>query len=422
MASFHTGFVCVACGAQNTDRALAGPCPNCGGNLDATYDHARIAREIDPRAIADAADRSIWRFAPFLPVDPASALADAGEVLRQVGNSPLVRARRLEARIGARAIWLKDDTRLPSASFKDRASAMVIARALETGRTVVATASSGNAAAALAVMSASAGVTAVIFVPRTTPEGKLAQMLIHGARVFTVDGSYDDAVQLCEQACSKFGWWNRTTGVNPYTREGKKTAGFEIANQLGLANGNNPFQAPDAVVVPVGDGNIISGVHKGFRELLAVGWIDKMPRFYGVTATLAPSLYRAWQAGRETFDYVAASTIAGGISVDRPNDGAMALRAVNSTGGRFVESTDEEMLAGMATLAQTEGVYVEPACAAAWVGLIKARAAGWINPDDEVVLQLTGSGLKDTRSALLASGKAAIVKTLEDIDRQPHAA
>jgi threonine synthase len=414
--SFHTGFVCVSCGARFAPGQTDGACPACGGNLDATYDYARIGREVDPRAIADATDRSIWRFAPFLPVDPARALAGAGDVIRQVGNSPLIRARRLEARLGARAIWLKDDGRLPSASFKDRASAMVVARAIEAGRTVIATASSGNAAAALAVMSACAGPQAVIFVPRTTPEGKLSQMLIHGARVYVVDGTYDDAVRMCAEACAKFGWWNRSTGVNPFTREGKKTAGLEIAEQLGRAEGGAPFRAPDAVIVPVGDGNIISGVCKGFRELFAAGWIEAMPRFYGVTATLAPSLYRAWQAGVETFDLIEATTIAGGISVDRPNDGAMAIRAVRDTGGIFIEATDTEMLAAMPVLAQAEGVFVEPACAAAWVGLEKALTNGLIRPDEEVVLQLTGSGLKDIRSALAAAAKPTVIRSVDDVD------
>lgn len=409
----HTGFQCVGCGAQHAITTLDGPCPACGGNLDATYDLARLAADVDPRAIAGAQDRSIWRFGPFLPVEAGAALSGVAEPMRRVGDSPLNRAHRLEARIGARAIWLKDDGRLPSASFKDRASAMVVARARETGRRVVATASSGNAAAALALMAACGGVQAVIFVPRGTPEGKLAQMLIHGARVYVVEGAYDDAVRMCEQACAKFGWWNRSTGANPYTREGKKTAGFEIAAQLGGAGA--PFRAPDAVVVPVGDGNIISGVHKGFRELQAVGWIDRMPRFYGVTATLAPSLFRAWKAGVETFELLPATTIAGGISVDRPNDGALAIRAVNGSGGVFLEASDEEMLEAMMELARLEGVFVEPACAAAWVGCRKALAAGLIGADEEIVLQLTGSGLKDTRSALRAAGQPQRAFTLADV-------
>lgn len=410
--TYHTGFTCVACGAQHADPSLAGPCPSCGGNLDATYDYARITREIDPRAIAGSADRSIWRFGPFLPVNPA-VLAGVGDGLRRVGDSPLLHARRLGARVGATNLWLKDDSRLPSSSFKDRASAMVVARALETGRNVIATASSGNAAAALAAMAACAGVETVIFVPRGTPEGKLAQMLVHGARVYIVDGLYDDAVQLCDQACRRFGWWNRSTGVNPYTREGKKTAGLEIAAQLGDAT--HPFRAPDAVVVPVGDGNIISGVYKGFRDLLSVGWIPRLPRFYAVTATLAPSLIRAWRAGIETFDLVPATTIAGGISVDRPNDGAMAIRAVRETGGDFIEATDAEMLEAMGELARFEGVFAEPASAAGWVGVKKALASGRISGAECVVQQLTGSGLKDTRSALQAAGKPTVVKTLEEL-------
>ena len=169
------------------------------------------------------------------------------------------------------------------------------------------------------------------------------------------------------------------------------------------------------MLVPVGDGNIISGIHKGFKDLLALGWIENMPRFIGVTAALAPSLFYAWQSGTEIIQRETSTTIASGISVDLPNDGIMALRAVRQTGGSFIEATDEEMLDAMATLAQQAGVFVEPACAAAYVGLQKARQAGLIQADDEVVLQLTGSGLKDTKSAMRAAGKPKLIRSLSEV-------
>ena len=167
--------------------------------------------------------------------------------------------------------------------------------------------------------------------------------------------------------------------------------------------------------MPVGDGNIISGVHKGFKDLLALGWIERMPRFIGVTAALAPALFQAWQSGTEHISRVESRTLASGISVDMPNDGIMALRAIRETGGTFIEATDEEMLDAMAVLGRDAGVFVEPSSAAAYVGLLKARRAGAIGADDEVVLQITGSGLKDTQSALRAAGKPTLVRSLDDI-------
>jgi threonine synthase len=302
---------------------------------------------------------------------------------------------------------------------------MVIAKAMAMGVKTICVASTGNAAAALSCLCAGTDLRAVIFVPEGTPEGKLAGILIHGATVYMVRGSYNDAVDMAAAACEKFGWYNRSTGVNPYTREGKKTAGFEIAEQLAAPTLALPrhtgegwegaFRAPTAVIVPVGDGNIISGVHKGFYDLHQLGWIEAMPRFIGVTATLAPSLFRAWQAGVETFDDIPSTTIASGISVDRPCDGIMALRAVRNTAGGMVETTDEEMLDAMRVLAAQAGVFVEPACAAAYSGLIHARNNGMIGANDEVVLQLTGSGLKDTRSALRAAGQPIMVSSLDDV-------
>ena len=406
--AYLSGLRCTLCGAlYGIGDARTCTCPADGGNLDAVYDYAAISRDIDPRLIAASPDRSVWHYAPLLPAIPADRTLPTP--LASFGWSPLYRAPRLESTLGVRTIWLKDDTRLPSSSFKDRASSMVIARAQELGAPIICAASTGNAASSLVTLCSGTALRMVIFVPQSTPEGKLAQILIHGARVYAVEGSYDDAFELAMQASRAFGWYNRNTGVNAWTREGKKTAAYEICEQLAAGEGEGKraetpaaFRAPDAVVVPVGDGNIISGLHKGFKDLYALGWTSQVPRFVGVTASLAPALYKAWQSGGERLQTMPSITIASGISVDLPRDGVMALRAVRETGGIFVEASDEEMLDAMGILARDTGIFVEPASAAACVGLAKARQLGAIAPGDEVVLQMTGSGLKDVRSALAA--------------------
>ncbi len=232
MNPYLIGFRCLTCGEVHSPHNITYTCPRDGGNLDAVYDYARMRRELDPHTITSSPNRSIWHYAIAAPnISPAPRSA-APTPLRSFGWSPLYRAPMLEKELDVRTIWLKDDSRLPSSSFKDRASAMVIARALEMGVETICVASTGNAAAALSTLCAGTHLRAIIFVPESTPEGKLAGILIHGATVFMVRGSYNDAVDMANAACQKFGWYNRSTGVNPYTREGKKTAGFEIAEQL----------------------------------------------------------------------------------------------------------------------------------------------------------------------------------------------
>ncbi|MCB0083399.1 MAG: pyridoxal-phosphate dependent enzyme, partial [Caldilineaceae bacterium] len=252
------------------------------GTLDVQYDYAAIRQSVSPPHIQQDADRSIGRYGPLLPLAARTSLPPVA-----VGNTPFWAVDRLGEMLGLSALYVKDDGRNPSASLKDRASAIAVALAQENRLPVVATASTGNAAAALAGQSAAAGQDCVIFVPKTAPRAKIAQLLVYGSTVLTVDGSYDDAFDLCTAACKEFGWFNRNTGYNPFMTEGKKTVAFEIAEQLGhaqeRANGS-VFVAPDVVFVSVGDGCIIGGVHKGFKDLLALGWIKKMPRLYGVQA------------------------------------------------------------------------------------------------------------------------------------------
>jgi threonine synthase len=406
---------CLRCGQQYSPGAIDYVCacrPNTGsdlGTLDVAYDYAAVARETAPQVIAASPDRSISRFASLLPIAGSASLPPL-----PVGNTPLLHARRLGASLGLTHLHLKDDGRNPSASFKDRASAIAVARAQEEHRPVVATASTGNAAAALATLAAAAGQATVIFVPKTAPPAKIAQLLVYGSTVLAVDGSYDDAFDLCLEACREFGWYNRSTGYNPYMTEGKKSVSYEIALQLAEqigATALNPDRlvTPDAIFVSVGDGCIIGGVHKGFKDLLALGWIDRIPRIYGVQSTRSPALHNAWRAGVDVPAPVHATTRADSISVDAPRDAVKALAAVRATAGAYMLVEDEAILQAILPLARLGGVFAEPAGATAYAGLLQARRDGLVKTDETIVVINTGSGLKDVRAALEVTGEVRVI-------------
>jgi threonine synthase len=414
--SYVTHLRCLRCGRTYTPGEIDYVCgcrPNRGsdlGTLDVAFDYAAVARVTAPRTLATSPDRSIARFAPLLPIADRTSLPPV-----PVGNTPLIASRRLAALAGIDRLYVKDDGRNPSASLKDRASAIAIARAQEAGRPIVATASTGNAAAALSALAAAAGQATVIFVPRTAPPAKIAQLLVYGSTVLAVDGTYDDAFDLCLAACEEFGWYNRSTGYNPYMTEGKKTVSYEIALQLGAALHDDAgrFVAPDALFVSVGDGCIIGGVHKGFKDLLALGWIDKMPRIYGVQSTNSAALHDAWRAGAEVPAPFHATTRADSISVDAPRDPIKALAAVRETGGAYVLVEDDAILQAILPLARLSGVFAEPAGATAFAGLQRGRALGLVGQDELVVVLNTGSGLKDIKAATeITEGMRVIQPTL----------
>jgi threonine synthase len=413
--SYVAHLRCLRCGATYAPGTIDYVCscrPNRGsdlGTLDVVYDYSAVASAISPSAIAADPDRSIARFAPLLPIRSRDSLPPL-----PVGNT-LLDAGRLGRAVGLSRLFVKDDGRNPSASFKDRASAIAVARAQDEQRPVVATASTGNAAAALATLAAAAGQATVIFVPRSAPPAKIAQLLVYGSTVLAVDGTYDDAFDLCMEACLEFGWYNRSTGYNPYMTEGKKTVSYEIALQLGEASTgkDKTFATPDAVFVSAGDGCIIGGVHKGFKDLLALGWIDKMPRLFGVQSCLSPALYNAWHAGAEIPAPVHATTRADSISVDAPRDAIKALSAVHATRGAYVVVEDEAILQAILPLARLGGVFAEPAGAAAFAGLQRAVELDLVGPDETVVVINTGSGLKDIKAATeITPGMRVIQPTL----------
>ncbi len=278
----------------------------------------------------------------------------------------------------------------------------------------------GMGAAAWAGQSAAAGQPNVIFVPRTAPPAKIAQLLVYGSRVLAVDGSYDQAFDLCTAACEEFGWYNRNTGYNPYMTEGKRTIAFEIGEQLAhwlvaqgeMGNGETgtgEMAIPDAVFVSVGDGCIIGGVHKGFHDLMQLGWSRRMPRLYGVQSTSSAALANAWRAGLEMPEPVQATTRADSISVDAPRDAIKALRAVRESGGAYVTVSDEAILAAILPLARRGATYAEPAGAAAYAGLVAAVAQGLVGADETVVVINTGSGLKDVGATMSVTGEPLVI-------------
>jgi len=298
-------------------------------------------------------------------------------------------------------VWVKDEGRQPTASLKDRASAMAIVKAREAGAQVVTTASTGNAAAALSGLAASVGQANVIFVPASAPEAKIAQLLAYGSTVVLVEGSYGNAFELCMEASAEYGWYNRNTGFNPYMTEGKKTVVLEILEQLA-------WDAPDALFVSVGDGSIIGGLHKGVKDALALGWIERAPRIFGIQAAGSDYMVQAFERGEDvlTKPPITARTVADSISADLPRDRIKAMAAVKETGGAYLRVSDDDILAAVPLLARGSGVFAEPAGAASYAGLITAVDRGLIRPADRVAVLATGNGLKDVASAMRAVAAA----------------
>jgi threonine synthase len=388
------GLTCVICDKTYPADYAGYVCPDHGneGILDVRYDYAAIGETFTRESLAADPDRTMWRYRPLLPIAPDAAVPPL-----TVGGTPMYDAVPLATQLGLAKVWVKDEGREPTASLKDRASAMAVVKAQEQGAEVVTTASTGNAAAALAGISASVGQDNVIFVPASAPEAKIAQLLAYGSTVVLVNGNYGDAFDLCMEASAEYGWYNRNTGYNPFMTEGKKTAGLEILEDLN-------WVAPDAIFVSVGDGSIIGGIHKAMKDALALGWIDRMPHIFGIQAEGSDYLVQAFESGEDvlTKPPISATTAADSISADFPRDRIKAMAAVTETDGAYLRVSDEEILAAIPMLARGSGVFAEPAGAAPLAGLIAAVDLGIVGETDHVVVLATGSGLKDVASAMKA--------------------
>jgi len=385
---------CLVCGRNYRPDEIEYVCPDHGdeGILDVQYDYDVIQRHISQDILRHSGEFTIWRYKALLPV-----AAEAGVPPLSVGWTPLYPAPGLASHLGLKDVWVKDDGRQPTASFKDRASAVAVVKAAEKGAQIITTASTGNAAAALSGLCASVGQPNVIFVPQSAPQAKIAQLLVFGSRVVLVDGTYDDAFELCRQAAKQYGWYNRNTGYNPYMSEGKKTATYEICEQLG-------WQAPDRIFVSVGDGCIIGGLHKGLKDLTALGWIDRMPKLMGIQAAGSSYLYQAWKNNEDILSKppVKPQTVADSISAGLPRDRIKALNAVKETGGAYISVSDSDILRAIPELARGAGVFAEPAGAAAYAGLVAAADRQMVSGDEKIVVLNTGNGLKDVAGAMRA--------------------
>ena len=382
---------CVSCGRTHPASPDATLC-QCGGVQDVVYDYDYIRQNASREGISASPDRSMWRYRAFLPVEDSTPAPPL-----RVGWSPLYEEPRLAAELGLGRVWVKDDGQNPTASLKDRASAMAVAKAVEAGYDRIACSSTGNAASSLAGNAAAAGLSSVIFVPGRAPAGKVSQLLIFGAKVISVQGTYEDTFEMSKAAIEKYGWYNRNAAINPYLMEGKKTVSLEIAEQLG-------WRAPDYVALSVGDGCTIAGVWKGFRDLYEAGFIDRLPRLISVQAENTCPINRAVETGRP-WEPMEENTLADSISVGVPRNPDKAIAAIRESGGITVEVSDEEILAAMRYLGRTCGVFGEPAGVTGTAGLMKLCREGKLSADAEVVTIVTGNGLKDTANAVKAAGE-----------------
>ncbi len=321
-----------------------------------------------------------------------------------VGNTPLWEPENLRQSTGFRRLFIKDDGSNPTASFKDRASFLVSAAAKKFNISDITLASTGNAGSSMAGVGAAAGQNITLFLPETAPAAKLVQALQYGAKVYRVGGNYDMAYDMSLAFSQQKGGINRNTAYNPLTIEGKKTVSLELFKQLG--------QAPDIIFVAVGDGCILSGVYKGFRDLHDLGMIEEIPKIIGVQAETSDALYRAFSTGK--FENRPTSTIADSICVDVPRNGNHALAQLKRYNGEMMSVTDTEIIQAQARLSSSTGLFTEPAGAASFAGFQKA--APGIDPNKLIVVLATGNGLKDSTSAILGiEVPETLIHTIDDI-------
>ena len=379
--------------------------------LSTRYDLAALARSLPGSLLPPTA--GMFRYLPFLPLSPTSRFPSL-----VVGMTPLVPVVRENSPFPF-DLWVKDEGRNPTGSLKDRSSALVCAKAKERGVKTIATASSGNAAAATSAMASNLGLECAIFVPEEAPMAKICQNRLFGAKVFLVPGEYDAAVECCRVVAARKGWYNRSTAFNPFTVDGKKTVAFEICEQLAERPFSGEFVAPDVIVTPCGVGNILSGIYKGVEELHGAGLIKKVPRIIGCQAEGSNSIYVCWRDNADPREIkpMVPFTKADSLSTAMPNDAIRSLKAVKESGGAFVDVTDDEIFKAIPEMAKVSGVFGEPGAATAWAGMVKAWKQGHIRDGEKVVLVSTGSGLKDIAGALRALEGIAEPVRVTDMDK-----
>ena len=392
---------CVKCGKTYDAVPDLTNC-ECGGILDIVYDYDYIRTRLTKEKLAARQDHTMWRYRELLPVEE-----DTPNTPLRVGWSPLYEEPCLAEQLGLKRLWVKDDGQNPTASLKDRASAMAVAKAREAGAKVIACSSTGNAASSLAGNAAAAGLKTYIFVPSRAPKGKVAQLMTFGATVISVQGSYEETFELSKQAIDRWGWYNRNAAINPYLSEGKKTVALEIMEQLS-------WQVPDYIAISVGDGCTIAGLWKGLKDLYAIGFIDRLPRLISAQAEGCCPINRAI-AENKPWEPMEENTLADSIAVGVPRNADKALTAIRESDGIVVNVSDQEIMAAPQLLGRTCGVFGEPAGVTGAAGVKKLCEQGVIGKDDTVVSVVTGNGLKDVANAIKAAGEPISIPS--DMDR-----
>lgn len=376
---FAAHLACRQCGKQ-TEIAARYYCDTCFGPLEVQYDYARVRRYVTQAHVA-AGPTNIWRYSALLPVSRRPV--DLG-----TGWTPLLRAERLGRELGLRNLWIKNDSVNPTFSFKDRNVAVAVNKALEFGFDTFACASTGNLAGSVAGFAARAGLKSYVFVPSDLERNKLLSATVYGATLVTVDGNYDAVNRLCTQVADQYGWGFANINLRPFYSEGSKTVAFEIAEQLG-------WTAPDAVVVPMAGASLLTKMHKGFGEMVKVGWLEAAPtRLMGAQAEGCAPVVNAYRSGVEDVLPVVPNTIAKSLAIGNPADGYFALRAIRETGGCAEAASDEEIVEGIRLLARTEGIFTETAGGTVVAAARRLREQGLLDREERTVLCITGNGLK----------------------------
>ena len=381
------GLRCHSCSAEYPADALW-VCTACLGPLEVVYDYG-IARESMSRDVIESRPRNLWRYRELLPItgEPRTGMHS--------GFTPLVRATRLAERLGVRELYIKDDSvNHPSLSYKDRVVSIAATRAVELGFSVFGCASTGNLGNSVSAHAARLGLECFVFIPHDLEVGKVLGSAVFKPQIIAVRGNYDDVNRLCAQVADRLGWGFANVNLRAYYAEGAKTMGFEIAEQLG-------WRFPQHIVSPVAGGTLLPRIFRGLRELKEIGLVDgELPKIHAAQAAGCSPVINALNEGLEFPDPVRPNTIAKSIAIGNPADGFQVVRTVRDTGGQGVASTDEEILAAIDLLAETEGIFTEPAGGATLAGAVSLIRSGAIPKHESVVVCITGNGYKTAAEVL----------------------
>jgi threonine synthase len=395
---FFTSLKCRECGRHYPNEALH-VCEFCFGPLEVDYDYDAIKPVISRERI-QSRPQTMWRYRELLPIEGEPTVGF------QVGFTPLVKADRLAKRLGLRNVWVKNDTvNYPTLSFKDRVVSVALSRAREMGFEVVACASTGNLANSVAANAASAGLKSYVFIPADLETGKVLGSLVYGTNVIGIHGTYDEVNRVCSEIAGKYGWAFVNVNIRPYYAEGSKAMGYEIAEQL-------DWQLPDHVVVPMAGGSLITKIHKSFKEFVALGFVDKHDvHIHGAQAEGCSPIVNAMKAGSDILKPVSKpNTIVKSLAIGNPADGFYSIQTMKQTDGWAENPNDDEVVAGIRLLAETEGIFAETAGGVTVAATKRLVESGRIKRDESLVLCITGHGLKTQEAINGKCGAPRIIK------------